>query len=71
MHKDGSVTILNGNRNVAYLNSDDRERNLNLNWIDDNDWNRNYRFLAVRNSFQVVGKQQVRPAVFRRSVSCS
>lgn len=67
----GSVSVLSGYRGVAYLNSDDRERNLNLNWIDDNDWNRNYRFLAVRNSFQVVGKQQVRPAVFRRSVSCS
>ena len=38
---------MNGNRNVAYLWNDDNGRNLNLNWID-NDWNDNYRFLAVR-----------------------
>jgi len=43
----GSVAKVNGNRNVPYLNRNDRERNLNLNWWD-NDWNGNYRFLAVR-----------------------
>ena len=48
----GSETNVNGNRNVAYLWNDDNGRNLNLNWID-NDWNDNYRFLAVRKSLQV------------------
>ncbi len=43
----GSVAKVNGNRNVPYLDKDDRKRNLNLNWWD-NDWNDNYRFLAVR-----------------------
>jgi len=43
---------VNGNRNVAYLWNDDNGRNLNLNWID-NDWNDNYRFLAVRKSLHV------------------
>lgn len=38
----------NGNRYVAYLNYYDAERNLNLNWYE-NDWNGNCRFLAVRN----------------------
>jgi len=43
----GSIWVNpNGNRNVAYLNKDSNERNLNLNWYD-NDWNDNYRFLAV------------------------
>jgi len=42
-----SVASINGNRNVAYLNRNDSKRNLNLNWFD-NDWNANYRFLAVR-----------------------
>ncbi|MDO8467244.1 MAG: hypothetical protein Q7S83_03855 [bacterium] len=37
----------NGNRNVAYLWSNADKRNLNLNWFE-NDWNDNYRFLAVR-----------------------
>ncbi len=46
----GSVCEVNGNRNVAYLNRNDVKRNLNLNWWDD-DWNGNYRFLAVRYSF--------------------
>ena len=48
----GSKTNVNGNRNVAYLWNDDNGRNLNLNWID-NDWNDNYRFLAVRISLHV------------------
>lgn len=48
----GSETNVNGNRNVAYLWNDDNGRNLNLNWID-NDWNDNYRFLAVRKSLRV------------------
>ena len=44
-----SVGRVNGNRNVPYLNKDGSKRNLNLNrW--DNDWNSNYRFLAVRYS---------------------
>jgi len=30
-----------------YVNWNDDERNLIFNWID-NDWNDNYRFLAVR-----------------------
>lgn len=48
----GSETNVNENRNVAYLWNDDNGRNLNLNWID-NDWNDNYRFLAVRKSLYV------------------
>jgi hypothetical protein len=48
----GSETHVNGYRNVAYLWNDDNGRNLNLNWID-NDWNDNYRFLAVRKSLHV------------------
>lgn len=49
-HIIGSVSRrLNGNRNVAYLWNDGLERNLDLNWFE-NDWNPNYRFLAVRNS---------------------
>jgi hypothetical protein len=44
---DGSVwTNPNGNRNVGYLWEDANKRNLNLNWLG-NDWNANYRFLAV------------------------
>jgi hypothetical protein len=43
---------VDGNRNVAYLWNDDNGRNLNLNWID-NDWNGNYRFLAVRKFLRV------------------
>jgi len=38
-----------GNRNVPYLNWDDSKRNLNLNWLE-NDWNENYRFVALRKS---------------------
>ncbi len=37
----------NGNRNVGYLNFNDGQRKLNLNWID-NDWNDICRFAAVR-----------------------
>lgn len=47
-HK-GSVAKIDGNRNVPYLNKDDSNRKLNLNWFD-NDWNPVYRFLAVRHS---------------------
>ncbi|MCX6786408.1 MAG: hypothetical protein NTU85_01135 [Candidatus Kaiserbacteria bacterium] len=43
----GSVAKVNGNRNVPYLNRNDSKRNLNLNWWN-NDWNSDYRFLAVR-----------------------
>jgi len=35
---------------VPYLNVNDDKRKLNLNWLD-NDWNANYRFLAVRKCF--------------------
>ena len=38
---------VNGNCHVPCLNRDDSKRNLNLNWWDD-DWNDDYRFLAVR-----------------------
>jgi len=47
---DGSVAKVNGNRNVPYLNKNDSKRNLNLNWWN-NDWNSNYRFLAVRHFY--------------------
>jgi hypothetical protein len=43
-----SVAVIDGNRNVAYLNGNDSNRNLSLNNFD-NDWDDNYRFLAVRN----------------------
>ena len=43
----GSVAGVRGDRLVAYLDRNDRKRNLNLNWFD-NDWNANYRFLAFR-----------------------
>ncbi len=36
------------NRNVAYLNGNSENRNLNVNWFE-NDWNDNCRFAAVRN----------------------
>lgn len=42
-----SVAKLNGNRHVGYLNRNNAKRNANLNYFD-NDWNDNYRFLAVR-----------------------
>ena len=45
------VAKVNDNRNVAYLNRNDHERNLNLNWFD-NEWNENYRFAAVRKSIR-------------------
>ena len=45
-----SVAKLNGNRNVPYLYRNGSNRDLNLNWRND-DWNGNYRFLAVRYSF--------------------
>ena len=38
-------------RNVPILWNDSNGRNLNLNWFE-NDWNSNYRFLAVRNFLQ-------------------
>jgi len=37
------------NRHVPYLNWNSDERNLNLNWFE-NDWNENWRFAAVRKS---------------------
>lgn len=40
----------NGNWNVPVLYKNERKRNLDLNWIE-NDWNENYRFLTVRNCF--------------------
>lgn len=40
----------NGNRNVPYLDWDSVERKLNLNWLE-NDWNAEYRFVAVCNIF--------------------
>ncbi len=43
-----------GNRNVVYANGDSQNRNLNLNW-DDNDWNANCRFL-VRRKFLMCTK---------------
>lgn len=46
-----SVAKVNGNRNVPYLDRNDANRNLNLNWWS-NRWNRNYRFLAVRYSLR-------------------
>jgi len=52
----GSVWVnSNGNRNVAYLNRDGDERNLNLNWDDDN-WNDNCRFLAVSQYFHFLSR---------------
>ena len=43
----GSVwRSLYGNRNCPYLNRNGSERNINLNWIDD-DWNEVCRFAAV------------------------
>ncbi len=58
---------MDGNRNVAYLNEDDNGRNLNLNWIDnDNDWNSNYMFLVVSNSIR--GQQ---PSLLVAAVSLS
>ena len=39
----------NGNRNVPYAWDNSGKRKLNLNYFE-NDWNDNYRFLAVRNS---------------------
>ena len=51
LRKFGSVWVHpNGNRNVVYLTSDGRKRNLNLNW-NDNDWTGVCRFLAFRQCF--------------------
>jgi len=49
----GSVWVNdNGNRNYPYLNCNDDQRKLNLNWNgDDNHWNDTCRFLALRKSF--------------------
>jgi hypothetical protein len=44
----GSVCELDGNQHVSELWYNSNERNLNLNWWSNN-WNANYRFLAVRN----------------------
>lgn len=46
-HKSSDWRDRNGNRNVPYLWNDSGERNLNLNWRE-NDWNEDYRFLAFR-----------------------
>ncbi len=46
----GSVCNMNGNRYVLELWNDNGKRNVNLNNCDD-DWNPNYRFLRVRNSY--------------------
>lgn len=63
----GSVAKVNGNRNVPYLNRNDAKRNLNLNWWD-NDWNGNYRFLAVRHCryFSRPSRTGVLLAIWRR-----
>lgn len=45
LRRDGEV-LVNGKRNVPELWNDSNDRNLDLNWFD-NDWNSNYRFLAV------------------------
>jgi hypothetical protein len=39
---------VDGNRNVPKLWKNDDDWKLNLDWWD-NDWNSDYRFLAVRN----------------------
>ena len=44
-----SVGEVNGICHVVYLYRNGAKRNLNLNYWDD-DWNANYRFLAVRHS---------------------
>lgn len=45
------MAVLVGDVRVAYLNENDLERNLNLNYDDpSNEWNDNYVFLAVSNS---------------------
>ena len=49
----------NGNRNVPYLDSNDAKRNLNLNW-NDNHWNDNCRFLALRQSFHSFFESDIR-----------
>lgn len=48
-NREGSVMKRNDDRNVPYLNLNGNKRNLNLNWWSNN-WNGNYRFLAVSNS---------------------
>jgi len=40
----------NGNLNVAYLNWNGNEWNLNFNWLE-NDFNDNYRLVRLRNWF--------------------
>lgn len=45
----GSFAMNDDNQYVAVLNSDSDRRYLNDNWFD-NRWNRNNRFLFVRNS---------------------
>lgn len=45
----GSVAVLGGDRRVACLRSDGRERGLGLRWLGAGvGWGRSYRFLAVR-----------------------
>lgn len=43
----------NGNRNVPYLIWNDGKWQLNWNYLDNN-FNRNYRFVRLRNSFFVL-----------------
>lgn len=53
-----------GNRNVPYLNRNDSNRKLNLNWID-NDWNDICRFAAVRNWLQYKNSPLSRRVLFQ------
>lgn len=55
---------VNDNRNVAYLNGNSSNRNLNLNRWNDN-WNDNYSFAAVRNSIRWQAVCASRRAFFR------
>lgn len=54
---------VDANRHVLELWSDDDKRNVNLNYWDD-DWNRNYRFLRVRNSLIFLLTQNVRSFLY-------
>lgn len=65
----GSVAGVNGNPNVPYLWSDANERNVDLNWRDD-DWNANYRFLAVRHFHDFPARSPCVTRVFSFCASC-
>ena len=61
----------NGNVNVPILNENDDKRNLNLNWNDsDNQWNDNYRFVAVSQCLHCARLIQP-PSILPISTSCS